>query len=113
LFWPRASDPQRRDFRWDLLRGDTNADGPERFDSQYWTANTDPSDRYVQALPGTDEHRLTPAGSGYCNLVLAGDWTDCGLNAGCVESAVLSGLQAGNALLDRPRWDRVIGTQLR
>jgi uncharacterized protein with NAD-binding domain and iron-sulfur cluster len=113
LFWPGASDPQRRDFRWDLLRGDTDANGPQRFDSQYWTANTDPSDRYVQALPGTDEHRLTPAGSGYQNLALAGDWTDCGLNAGCIESAVLSGLQAGNALLGRPRWDHVIGTQLR
>jgi uncharacterized protein with NAD-binding domain and iron-sulfur cluster len=113
LFWPRAYDQQRRDFRWELLHGDTDADGPERFNSQYWTANTDPSDRYVQALPGTDDYRLKPADSGYGNLVLAGDWTDCGLNAGCIEAAVLSALQAANGLLDHPRWDRVIGTQLR
>jgi hypothetical protein len=25
--------------------------------------------------------------------VLAGDWTDCGLNAGCVEAAARSGVQ--------------------
>ena len=87
LFWPRGWDRERDDFRWDLLCGDTDASGPERFASQYWTANTDPSDRYVQALPGTDEYRLTPDGSRLRKSLLAGDWTDCGLNAGCVEAA--------------------------
>jgi uncharacterized protein with NAD-binding domain and iron-sulfur cluster len=47
--------------------------------------------------------------SGYDNLVLAGDWTDNGLNAGCIEAATLSGLQAANALLGRPRLHRISG----
>ena len=40
----------------------------------------------------------TADGSGYDNLVLAGDWTDNGLNAGCIEAATLGGLQAANAI---------------
>ncbi len=112
-FWPHAVDPVTQDFRWDLLCADSDVTGPDRFDTQYWTANTDPSDLYVQSLPGTDQYRLRPDGSGYRNLVLAGDWTDCGINAGCIEAAAVSGLQAANSLLGRPRWDRISGTFLR
>ena len=112
-FWPHATDPRTGAFRWDLLCADADVTGPERFATQYWTANTDPSDRYVQSLPGTDAFRLRPDASGYRNLLLAGDWTDCGINAGCIEAAVVSGLQAANALLDRPRWDRITGEFLR
>ena len=83
--------------------------GPGRFDSQYWSANIDPSDRYVQSLPGTDQFRLRSDESGYDNLFLAGDWTDSGLNAGCIEAAVLSGLQAANAVRHRERWHRIAG----
>ena len=71
--------------------------------------NIDPSDRYVQSVPGSDQYRLRPDESGYDNLVLAGDWTDCGLNAGCIEAAVMSGLQAANALLGRGRYHRIRG----
>jgi uncharacterized protein with NAD-binding domain and iron-sulfur cluster len=112
-FWPNAVDPATGGFRWDYLCADTDVAGPDRFDTQYWTANTDASDRYVQALPGTDAYRLRPDRSGYDNLVLAGDWTDCGINAGCIEAAAVSGLQAANALLGRPRWDRISGLLLR
>jgi hypothetical protein len=112
-FWPNAVDPATGGFRWDYLCADTDARGPDRFDTRYWTANTDPSDLYVQALPGTDAYRLRPDQSGYGNLVLAGDWTDCGINAGCIEAAAVSGLQAANALLHRPRWDRISGLFLR
>jgi uncharacterized protein with NAD-binding domain and iron-sulfur cluster len=101
-------------FRWDLLCGlEANGHtGALRFDSQHWSANVDPSDRYVQSLPGTDRYRLRPDESGYENLYLAGDWTDCGLNAGCIEAAVLSGLQAANAIGRRSRWHRVAGSYL-
>jgi uncharacterized protein with NAD-binding domain and iron-sulfur cluster len=71
--------------------------------------NIDPSDRYVQSLPGSDQYRLRPDESGYDNLVLAGDWTDCGMNAGCIEAAVMSGLQAANAVLGRHRYHRIRG----
>lgn len=96
-------------FRWDLLCGSHGKTGRAAFDSQYWTANVDPSDRYVQSLPGTGRYRLRPDESGYDNLFLAGDWTDSGLNAGCIEAAVLSGLQAANAVLGRARRHRVVG----
>jgi hypothetical protein len=94
-------------FRWDLLSGRDGAVGEGAFDSQYWTANVDPSDRYVQSLPGTAAHRLRPDESGVDNLFLAGDWTDSGLNAGCIEAATVSGLQAANAVLGRARNHRV------
>jgi uncharacterized protein with NAD-binding domain and iron-sulfur cluster len=112
-FWPNAVDPATGGFRWDYLCADSGLQGSERFGTQFWTANTDPSDRYVQALPGTDASRLRPDGSGYANLVLAGDWTDCGINAGCIEAAAVSGLQAANALLGHPRWHRIGGLLLR
>ena len=96
-------------FRWDLLCGPGNGAGPHLLDSQYWTANIDPSDRYVQSLPGTDRYRLRSDESGYDNLFLAGDWTDSGINAGCIEAAVLSGLQASNAVRGRPRNHRIGG----
>ena len=88
------------------------AEGAARLDSQFWRANIDPSDRYVQSLPGTDRLRLRADRSGYANLFLAGDWTDNGLNAGCIEAAVLSGLQAANAVLGRPLRDRTLGVYL-
>ncbi len=81
--------------------------GPDVVCGQYWRANVDPSDRYVQSLPGTNKYRLRPDESGFDNMVLAGDWTDSGLNAGCIEAAVLSGLEAANALAGRHRFHRV------
>ena len=72
------------------------------------SVNIDPSDRYVQSVPGTDRYRLRSDESGYDNLVLAGDWTDSGFNAGCIEAAV-SGLQAANALLGRGHHHRIRG----
>jgi uncharacterized protein with NAD-binding domain and iron-sulfur cluster len=89
-------------FRWDLLASGPEGvavDGPARFATQYWRANTDPSDRYVQATPGAARFRLRADASGFDNLVLAGDWTDNGVNVGCIEAAVVSGVQAANAAL--------------
>ncbi len=99
-------------FRWELLCGAGDAEGPGRLDSQLCLANVDPSDRYVQCVPGSDQHRLRSDESGFDNLFLAGDWTDNGLNAGCIEAAVLSGLQAANAVLGRRRDHRIAGAYL-
>ncbi len=99
-------------FRWDLLCGSDGRRGAGAFDSQYWVANVDPSDRYVLSVPGSDRYRLRSDESGYDNLFLAGDWTDSGMNAGCIESAVLSGLQAANAVRGRPRAHRIAGYYL-
>jgi len=107
--WPTAFDAEGG-FRWDLLVDGGNAEGPARLESQYWTANVDPSDRYVQSLPGTATHRLRANESGYHNLFLAGDWINCGLNAGCIEAAVMAGRQAANAARGRPLLDGVTGS---
>jgi uncharacterized protein with NAD-binding domain and iron-sulfur cluster len=103
-FWPAAISADGH-FRWELLARDGS-------DAQYWRANVDPSDRYVQSLPGSGRFRLRADGSGYANLFLAGDWIDCGLNAGCVEAAVMAGLQAANAVRGRPPLEGVVGSYL-
>jgi uncharacterized protein with NAD-binding domain and iron-sulfur cluster len=105
--WPKSH--HDGSFRWDLLCGANGGQGPDRIDSQYLRVNVDPSDRYVLSLPGTARYRLRADASGYDNLVLAGDWTDNGLNAGCIEGAVVSGIQAANAVTGRPHLERVVG----
>ncbi|HSL26255.1 MAG TPA: FAD-dependent oxidoreductase [Acidimicrobiia bacterium] len=110
-FWPGAVD-EHSGFRWELLAGASDRVGEDRFDSQFWRANIDPSDRYVLSLPGSDQHRLRTDQSGYRNMVLAGDWIDSGLNAGCMEAAVMSGLEAANTVLGRPLTDRIAGYYL-
>jgi uncharacterized protein with NAD-binding domain and iron-sulfur cluster len=99
-------------FRWDLLCGRNGHTGRNAIDTQLVLANIDPSDRYVQCSPGSDAHRLRADESGYDNLFLAGDWTDNGLNAGCIEAATLSGLRAANAVLGRSRSYRIAGIWL-
>ncbi len=110
LFFPRASSDGG--FRWELLCGANNLASLDAVDTQYISVNIDPSDRYVQAVPGSDKYRLRPDESGYENLVLAGDWTNNGINSGCIESAVMSGLEAANAILGRHRFHRIRGFYL-
>ncbi len=91
------------DFNWNLLHTLTPAEGPARLDQQFWSANINPSDRYVLSLPGTLKYRMEPGESGYANLYLAGDWTKVPeINAGCVECAAMSGLAAASALSGVP-----------
>jgi uncharacterized protein with NAD-binding domain and iron-sulfur cluster len=99
-------------FRWELLCGRNGHSGVDAIDTQLYLANIDPSDRYVGCAPGSNAYRLRPDESGYDNLVLAGDWTDNGLNAGCIEAATISGLQAANAVLGRSRSYRITGPLL-
>jgi uncharacterized protein with NAD-binding domain and iron-sulfur cluster len=96
-------------FSWHLLSGANGHRGTSALETQHVSVNIDPSDRYVQSVPGSDKYRLRPDESGYDNLFLAGDWTDSGINAGCIEAAVMSGLQAANALLGRGRYHRIRG----
>ncbi|HEY2289985.1 MAG TPA: FAD-dependent oxidoreductase [Thermoanaerobaculia bacterium] len=107
--WPRAVRPEGG-FRWELLvPGAQGPAGPERFATQYWTANVNPSDRYVLTLPGTAKDRISPLDNTYDNLTVAGDWTACGLTLGCVESAVISGRLAAHALSGWPRLEDIVG----
>jgi uncharacterized protein with NAD-binding domain and iron-sulfur cluster len=107
LYFPNAAN--ERGFKWKLLCGNEGQRGAAAMATQHVSVNIDPSDRYVQSVPGSDKYRLRPDESGYDNVVLAGDWTDCGMNAGCIEAAVMSGLEAANALLGRGRYHRIRG----
>jgi uncharacterized protein with NAD-binding domain and iron-sulfur cluster len=100
------------EFRWDLLVCPADGAGPygeERFRTQFWTANVNPSDRYTLSLPGTTKYRLSPLDPTYDNLTICGDWTDSGFNSGCVEAAVMSGRLAAHALSTRPALQEIVG----
>ncbi len=113
--WPNSV-RARGGFRWNLLvdpREDKRPAklrlrGPARFASQFWTANVNPSDRYVLALPGTLKYRISPLDNTYDNLTIAGDWTDCGFNVGCVEAAIMSGRLAAHAIAGTPALEEVV-----
>ncbi len=96
--WPAAQDADG--FRWELLWDDQGRKGTDRLGEQYFRANLDPSDRYVQSLPGSGRYRIAPGRTGFDNLAVAGDWTACGLDAGSLEAAARSGILAARAILD-------------
>jgi len=107
--WPKAASPGAFRFDWLVDPHGGDVSGEARFATQYWTANINPSDRYVLMLPGTLKHRISPLDNTYDNLTLAGDWTDCGYNAGCVEAAVMSGRLAAHALSGLPKLEDIVG----
>lgn len=69
----------------------------------YVRANIDPSECCVGAAAGQVQYRLPADGSGFDNLFLAGCHIRTGLNTTCVESAVMSGMQASRAISGQPR----------
>ncbi len=98
--WPKAVTSPGGPLDWSLLAAPVGApSGPARFATQYWRANVTPPERYVLTPSGSVSHRLAPGESGFENLILAGDWTRNGIDGGCVEAAVTSGLLAAQALL--------------
>jgi uncharacterized protein with NAD-binding domain and iron-sulfur cluster len=79
-----------------------DAGGVARRNWQFLRANVGPLERYTLALPSTLKDRLRPDESGYVNMSLAGEWTRNGVEVGCMEGAVISGLAAARALSGRP-----------
>ncbi|WP_437590687.1 NAD(P)-binding protein [Sorangium sp. So ce1000] len=101
--WPGAVDANRGgEFDWSQLVDTEEREGEARLDAQYWQATFCPSERYVLGVPGSTKYRLRAHESGFENLVLAGDWVRTGMNAGCVEAAVMAGLQASRAICGAP-----------
>lgn len=92
--WPGALKDGRFDAQ--LLHG--AGDDTARLGAQYYRQNFYGSERYVLSVPGSVQYRLPPDGTGFQNLFAAGDWTRCGINAGCVEAATISGLMAARGL---------------
>ena len=54
------------------------------------------------SVVGSTRYRLASDQSGFANLFLTGDWIRTGLNAGCVEAAVMAGMQASRAISGYP-----------
>jgi len=101
--WPTLTGPDGKGFDWSALVDMENRTGVERLNGQYFRGEVEPTLRYVCNKAGTNQYRLTAGGSGFTNLFLAGDWIDTGsLNLGCVETTVISGLQAARALTNYP-----------
>lgn len=98
--WPKTGTPAG--FDWASLFDPAGGSGVQRFDSQYWRANVDPSERYVLSLVNTSQYRITTDGSGFSNLFMTGDWIRTGLNAGCVEAATMAGMATSRAICGHP-----------
>ncbi len=98
--WPLATEPGALALNYALLATPNNAPKDERLAQQWFKANIDPSDRYVLSVCGSTDHRPACYQSGFDNMVLTGDWLRNGINYGCVESAVVSGLQAARYISD-------------
>ncbi len=76
---------------------------------KYLRTNIDPTERYVLSVAGSTRYRLRANQSGFTNVTLAGDWTNNGFNAGCVEAAAMSGVQAANSIAGRPLNEGING----
>lgn len=94
---------------WPRAHAETGGFRREWLMDEYWTANVNPTDRYTLTLPGSLKYRLSPLDNTYDNLTVAGDWTDCGFNQGCVEAAVMSGRLAAHAISGAPRLEEIVG----
>ena len=101
-FWPDGTAPEApAGLDLSLLTDgtDENAPAARKFAGQFFRANVAPWQRFTLAVPGTEVYRLKTDASGFTNLFLAGDWIDYGMNVGYIEGAIVSGVQAGNAVL--------------
>jgi uncharacterized protein with NAD-binding domain and iron-sulfur cluster len=110
VLWPRAI--REGEFRWEILAVEGKQavrPGPQLLDTQFWTANVNPTDRYVQSLPGSTGYRISPLDMTFDNLTIAGDWTATGLDSGCIESAVMSGQLAAHAISGKPELRDIVG----
>lgn len=77
----------------------------EKFYQQFFLLNIEPSDRYVLAVPGSNQYRKKADESGFSNMFLTGDWIDFGFNVGHMEGAVTAGLRAAHAIRESQGLD--------
>ena len=106
--WPNGVTPDGT-FMWELLVDLQDQRGSDRLNSQYTRVNLDPTERYVLSVPGSTQYRLRADQLPFANLVLSGDWTYNGINAGCVEAAVMGGMFASRAMCGVP--EHIVGEE--
>jgi hypothetical protein len=86
-----------------LSRGGEEVSRRPASEAQFIRGILNPSERYVLSEPGTTKYRLRPNETGgIVNLIHVGDHTFTGVNAGCVEAAVQSGMAGAQALCGYP-----------
>ncbi len=95
--WPKIWEG-KDSFDYNQLVDLKNGIGKQRFDSQFFRANIDPTELYVMSFVNSSIHRIKTDETGYNNLFITGDWIDNGFNAGCIEATVMSGLQTARAV---------------
>ncbi len=107
--WKTCHKSHTKEFDWSLLVKNGEITKPtgkytaKRFDTQFWRANVEPSERYVLSVAGSSKYRLKADESGYKNLYLTGDWIQNGMNVGCVEAAVMAGMHTSRAICGIPK----------
>jgi len=103
VLWPKAvttNDPDQ--LNWAFLVDPDERQGEARFDAQFIRATVNPSERYVLSVPGSTSYRLRAEDTGVANLLMCGDHTFTGVNAGCVEAATMSGMNCAQAMCGHP-----------
>lgn len=100
FLWPEVANAGS--FSWSILTDPNDNAGEKRFDAQYWRANVDPSERYVMSVKGSSQYRLDTQATAFDNLYITGDWINTGVNAGCVEAAVMAGMETSRAICGYP-----------
>lgn len=101
--WPRATLPgQPNALDYELLVDRQQRAGRDRLASQYIRASINPSDRYVLSVPGSTSRRPRTEETNLRNLFVTGDWITNGVQGGCVEAAVMAGLQTSRAICGMP-----------
>jgi len=91
-------------------RAFTNGANAEELEvGRHVQANFEGSDRYTLSEPGLIGHRVSPLDRSVENMTIAGDWTACGLDVGCVEAAVMSGMLASHAISGKPDLTEIVG----
>jgi uncharacterized protein with NAD-binding domain and iron-sulfur cluster len=98
--WPNVASQGL--FDWSILTDPSNQSGEQRFNSQYWRSNVDPSERYVMSVKNSSQYRLDTNATQFSNLFITGDWINTGINAGCVEAATMAGMETSRAICGYP-----------
>ena len=97
VLWSKIVSSEQ-EIQWRLFFDPRDREGQERLCAQYLRVNINPSDRYVLSVKGSVSKRMRADELGVENLYLAGDWVRTGLDAGCIESAVMAGRAAAGAI---------------
>jgi len=110
-FWPDAlTEPPGSALPLLVLENGSVGGGDDKaLKEQHVQANWSGSDRFTLAVPGSLDYRISPLDYSVVNMTIAGDWTECGFNESCVESAVMSGLVAAHAISGQPDLNEIIG----